>query len=103
LGSRAWAVSGNWRVVLSGTDVSGALENTGSSLAARRFSAGALMARLEAAASCAGLMGCTYWYTTYRTACCSGQCWLMSHSSATCNAPAATMACGDGRWRGSSW
>lgn len=60
----AWLVSGNCRVVFSGTLVSGVFENTGRSLVARRFSDGGaarVMARLaDCAASEGGRTGCTY-------------------------------------------
>jgi DNA end-binding protein Ku len=72
---------------------------------ARRLSAGGagrVMARLLGAASAVGVRtGCTYWYTTWRTACAMGHCWLISHSSATCSAPTASNAGGDGRCGGS--
>lgn len=57
-------MSGNWRVVLSGTLVSGVLANTGKSVVARRFNdggAGRVMARLLGAASgVGGRTGGTY-------------------------------------------
>jgi hypothetical protein len=60
----AWLASGNWRVVFSGTLVSGVLANTGRSVVARRLSAGGagrVMARLLGAVSAAGARaGCTY-------------------------------------------
>jgi hypothetical protein len=61
----AWLTSGNWRVVFSGTLVSGVLANTGRSVVARRFSAGGagrVMARLAGTVSVVGgRTGCMVW------------------------------------------
>jgi hypothetical protein len=97
----ACKVSGNCVVVVSGTLDSGVLENT-VLLSAGVASAGGrtVIARLAGAA--AGLIGWTYWYTTYRIACCSGEYCSNSQSRAAWIAPAVSIAVGDMRWRGSA-
>ena len=70
-------------VVFSGTLVSGTFENTGAFSAWCGVTGGrTVMARLLPGWA-VGLIGLTYWYTTYRIACWSGEYWSSNHSSAT--------------------